>query len=293
VSGHLARSAPVAQAATEHRAESGPRATGRSVTAFLGLVSAASIVVAVLLPRSSAAPLVSAFVPVAVLMLLTPFEGRVIWKGLGLNRTGVLLWPVAVAAPLAVGAAGYGIARGLGLVDPKAVAGISAVSLLINVVVTTFLVLGEELGWRGYLLPRIQQLTSRPGGAILTAIAHAAVHLPLIVLTSTYNHVGSRWVIGPLSMVTITGAGIFYAWLRDTGHSIWPAAIAHAVGNTALGLLTNAALSSEALPMAYLAGEGGVVTALALTAIAVTTLIHARRRVWRTGGPRGQEEIRR
>jgi len=289
VSHHLASAAPHAP---EDQPDSVPHgAAGRSVITFAVLVFAASTVMAVVLPRSSAAPLISAFIPVAVLILLTPFQGRSIWIGLGLNRAGARLWPVAAAVPLGVAAAGYGIAWGLGLVERLTVAGISAVSLLINVAVTTVLVLGEELGWRGYLLPRIQQLTSRPGGAILTAIAHAAVHLPLIMLTTTYNNLGSRWVIAPLSMVTITGAGIFYAWLRDTTHSIWPAAIAHAVGNTALGLLPAAALPTAAVSMAYLAGEGGVVTAVTLTVVAIITLLHARRHVWRNPAPTAHREI--
>jgi uncharacterized protein len=274
------RLAPLAQT---YQPRSVPQGVARrSVIAFLALVFTASIAVALVLPRSSAAPWISAFIPVAVLILLTPFEGISIWSGLGLNRAGLRLWPIAIAVPVAVAATTYAIARALALMKPAAVLGVSAVAVFINVSVTTVLVLGEELGWRGYLLPRIQQLTSRPRGAILTAIIHAAVHLPLIVLTSTYNNVGSRWVIAPFTMVTITGAGIFYAWLRDATKSIWPAAITHAVGNTVLGFLASAALPSANLSMAYLAGEGGAVTALAMTAVAVVTLTYARRQVWRT-----------
>ena len=128
MSHHLARPATGAPLVPEYQPDPVPHAAARrSVITFLVLVFTASIVVAVLLPRSSAAPLVSAFVPVAVLILLTPFVGRSIWKGLGLNRAGVRLWPVAVAVPLAVAAAGYGIARGLGLVERLAIPGASAV----------------------------------------------------------------------------------------------------------------------------------------------------------------------
>jgi membrane protease YdiL (CAAX protease family) len=282
----------LAPATPQHQLGPAPQtAAGRDVTAYLALVFLASIAVAVLLPRSPAAPWISAFIPVAVLVVLTPFQGRSIWTGLGLNRAGVRLWPVAVAVPLAVAATCYLTAWQLGFVKPAAALGVSVISLIINLSVTTVLMLGEELGWRGYLLPRIQQLTSRPGGAILTATAHGAVHLPLIVLTSTYNNLGSRWVIAPLTLVTITGAGIFYAWLRDTTHSIWPPAIAHAVGNTALAYLAATALPTTATKLAYLAGEGGVVTAVALTAVAVITLLHARRHVWRTPAPTASRVI--
>ena len=60
------------------------RARRRGVISFLALVFVASIVVAVALPRSAVAPLISAFIPVGVLVLLTPFGGRLVWTGLGL-----------------------------------------------------------------------------------------------------------------------------------------------------------------------------------------------------------------
>jgi membrane protease YdiL (CAAX protease family) len=187
-----------AQPAPEyHRsAVSSPGRRGEIVT-FLVLVVAATIAVAATFPRSSIAPLASAFVPVAVLIVLTPIQGRSVWTGLGLTRVGVRLWPVAVAVPIAVAATSYLVISRLGMGKPIALSDLSGFSLLINVSVATVLVLGEELGWRGYLLPRVQQLTTRPAGAILTAVAHAAVHLPLILLTSTYNSVGSRSVVAP------------------------------------------------------------------------------------------------
>jgi hypothetical protein len=74
--------------------DSGPR---RDTLSFLGVVFSASSVVAVALPRSLAAPLISAFVPVGVLLVLTPFLSRSVWRGLGLNRSGFRLWPAAIA----------------------------------------------------------------------------------------------------------------------------------------------------------------------------------------------------
>jgi membrane protease YdiL (CAAX protease family) len=269
---------PPTPAAREHPpGRVSPRSVRWSVIAFLGSVFAASTAVALALPRSSAAPWISAFIPVTVLVLLTPFEGRATWRGLGLNRPGPRLWPVAIGVPSALAALCYAVARGLGLVQPVTALGVSVVSLVVNLSVTTVVVLGEELGWRGYLLPRLQQLTSRRGGAVLTAAAHAFVHLPLVVLTSTYNNLGNSWVIAPLTVVTITGAGVFYAWLRDAAQSVWPAAIAHATGNTALAFVAAAALPDAAVSTAYLAGEGGLLTASAMTAVAVVVLTRAYR----------------
>ena len=130
-------------------------------------------------------------------------------------------------------------------------------------------------------MPRIQQLTTPRNGAILTAAAHAAVHLPVILFTTSYNSQGSRWVIAPLTMITITAAGIFYAWLRDSAQSIWPAAIAHATGNTLLAFVASAALPAASASMTHIAGEGGWAAAAAMTAVALAVLRIARRTVWR------------
>ena len=153
-------------------------------------------------------------------------------------------------------------------------------TLIIVTAIATVVVLGEEVGWRGFLLPRMQQLTTPRNGASLTAAAHAAVHLPVILLTTTYNSLGSRWVIAPLTMITITAAGIFYAWLRDSSQSTWPA-IAHAAGNTLLAFVASAALPSASVSTAYIAGEGGWVTAVVMTAVAIAVLRFARRTVRR------------
>ena len=257
---------------------SGPR---RDTLSFLGLVFSASMVVAVALPHSPAAPLISAFIPVAALLVLTPFLGRSVWRGLGLNRAGFRLWPAAIAVPAVAAAVGYAVASGLGLMQAFSVIRSSLPTLIIVAAIATVVVLGEEVGWRGFLLPRMQQLTTPRNAAILTAAAHAAVHLPVILLTTTYNSQGSRWVIAPLTMITITAAGIFYAWLRDSSQSIWPAAIAHAAGNTLLAFVASAALPAASVSMAYIAGEGGWVTAVVMTAVAIAVLRIASRTVWR------------
>ena len=150
--------------------DSGPR---RDTLSFLGLVFSASIVVAVALPHSPAAPLISAFIPIAVLVVLTPFLGRSAWRGLGLNRAGFRLWPAAIAVPAFTSAISYAVASRLGLMQEFSAIRSSLPTLIISAAIATVVVLGEEVGWRGFLLPRIQQLTVPRNAAILTGAAHA------------------------------------------------------------------------------------------------------------------------
>ena len=93
-------------------------------------------------------------------------------------------------------------------------------------------IVGEEIGWRGYLLPRMQQLTSKRRAAVLTGFVHGCFHLPLILLATTYNTEGSRWVAAPVAVAVITAGGVFYAWIWDRAKTVWPVAIAHNAVNT-------------------------------------------------------------
>ena len=89
------------------------------------------------------------------------------------------------------------------------------------------LFLAEEIGWRGYMLPRVQQLTSRRRAAVVTGFVHGCFHLPLILIATTYDEHGSRWLVAPIVVATITAGGVFYAYLWDRTGSVWPVAMAH------------------------------------------------------------------
>ena len=252
---------------------------GREAGAYLALVTAGSIAVAVALPQNGAAPLLSAIIPVVALLILTPVLGRSTWSNLGLSSTGLRQWPIALAVPVGVAALAYSIGVLTGLVG--GVADLRILSVLTNIMLGTLLVLGEEVGWRGFLLPRVQQITSRRTAALVTGFAHALVHLPLILLTTTYNSEGSRWVVAPLTVVTITAAGVFYAWLRDSSGSIWPAALAHSAGNTLVAWIATAVIPGQAAAAAQFAGEGGLLPAVAMSTVAGLLLVRAR--VWQPG----------
>jgi hypothetical protein len=57
-----------------------------------------------------------------------------------------------------------------------------------------------------------------------------------------------------------------------------------------VAFVSAAALPSAAISLAYLAGEGGLVTALATTAVAAAVLIHARRNAWRSAAPQVRDD---
>ena len=101
---------------------------------------------------------------------------------------------------LCAGAYGTAVALGVGRLDVDIANATPtwAIDLVLAAVIGTVFILGEEIGWRGYLLPRMQQLTSKRRAAVLTGFVHGLFHLPLILLATTYNTEGAagsllRW----------------------------------------------------------------------------------------------------
>ena len=86
--------------------------------------------------------------------------------------------------------------------------------------------LGEELGWRGLLVPELAKITTFSKTALLTGLIWAVWHYPAIIFAD-YHGVAPRW-FDLLSITTsILGMSIFTAWLRLKSGSIWPAVLWH------------------------------------------------------------------
>lgn len=107
--------------------------------------------------------------------------------------------------------------------------------LMLRALVFTPVLWGEEFGWRGYLQPRLF-----PGKPLLAATATGVIwavwHYPLIF--RGYNYQDQPWLGVVLFPVTSILLSIIFGWLRDKGHSIWTASLAHSATNTIGGTLS-------------------------------------------------------
>ncbi|AEG43857.1 CPBP family intramembrane glutamic endopeptidase [Isoptericola variabilis] len=108
------------------------------------------------------------------------------------------------------------------------------VTVVVGSVVNTLPALGEELGWRGYLVPRLLRLGTVP--AILTSgVVWGVWHAPLLVLGYNYPLAPPGVAIAAMcGMTTVMGAVL--AWVRLRSGSVWPAAVGHGTINAAAGL---------------------------------------------------------
>ncbi|HEX5908195.1 MAG TPA: CPBP family intramembrane glutamic endopeptidase, partial [Propionibacteriaceae bacterium] len=139
----------------------------------------------------------------------------------------------------------------------------AAINLAINIVIISFFAFFEEIGWRGYMLPKMATAYPRMAPA-LVGFLHGVWHLPLMLLTTAYNPAGNRLIVVPLFLAVLTVAGILYGYLRNESGSLWPVVIAHGTFNAVLGTLAGSSVAANQNTAAYLTGETGVFTLLAL-----------------------------
>jgi|SRR6185312_6651555 len=90
--------------------------------------------------------------------------------------------------------------------------------------------LGEEIGWRGFLVPELAKQMSYTRLSILSGIIWAAWHAPLL-LFADYNAGTNRWYALSCFAVMIVSLSFIVAWLRLKSGSLWTAAVMHASHN--------------------------------------------------------------
>jgi uncharacterized protein len=204
------------------------------------------------------------------------------WKVLGLHRLGLGVWWIAFGLTLLITVAASAVVWTTPLasfVVPEGGIVDSLLNLLIQVVILmlTFS-LAEEIGIRGYLLPKLLSL-GRTRALALSGLVFATWHMPLIFLTHFFP-IGNASISVHLFYATVVAASFVYGYLRLYTGSVWPASLAHAVHNAAWGALgAFTATSYPVLVNKYLVGDFGVLILVG----AVVGAIWLNRRLMRSG----------
>jgi len=248
----------------------------RQVVVFLCITYALTLAIALALPHAGIAPLISIAVPAIAVALTVAFvvprgHRLAVWAGVGFNpRRGRGLL-IAVVGPAVIIAVSFGVAAAFGVVSFPGLGpgfGRAVLNVALTTIIFAVVFLGEEIGWRGYLLFRLAELMSGRRAALVTGAFHAIFHLPLLVLTTTYQSEGNRWIVVPLVMVTLTLAGVWYGWLRLWSGSIWPVTLSHSAFNNLMEGVAGVAIATSPAMMAYVTTETGVVTMIIMVLVA-------------------------
>ena len=104
------------------------------------------------------------------------------------------------------------------------------VAVLINPIPGLVTCLGEEFGWRGYLLPKLCKRVSLPNAVFLSGFIWGLWHLPIIAVG--YNYGTSNIALGIVSMIIFCVViGTIEAFLFFKTKSIWAGVVFHAAIN--------------------------------------------------------------
>ena len=253
----------------------------RQTGVFLAVTYALALAIALALPHAGIAPLISIAVPavaVAVAVLVTVPSGRrrAAWAEVGFGRPSWRALLAALVGPAVIVGVSFAVAAAVGVVRFAAPGGNTARDLAltaVSIVAFGVVFLGEEVGWRGFLLARLRELMSPRRAVLVAGACQAAFHLPLLTLTTTYQAAGSRWIVVPMVMVTLTLAGAWYGWLRLWSGSIWPVSLSHSAFNHSLDVAAGFAVATSPAAMAYTTTETGVVTMLIVLGTAAYLLV--------------------
>lgn len=191
--------------------------------------------------------------------------------------------------PIVVGFLGYGAAWVSGLerfhAPEKALLGSGAppvVRLLISIgmnatlgtLLSAITATGEELGWRGYMVPRLVQ-AGIPRPLLVSGLIWAAWHMPLIL---SGQYAAGRYPVlsSAMFLLSIVAGSYIVGRARLESGSIWPAVAFHSAWNAIIqgsfDRYTAGGNTSHADTV--WTGEGGVLVALA--SVMVAALLMAR-----------------
>jgi membrane protease YdiL (CAAX protease family) len=224
---------------------------GHQVTAFFAIAYGSSWLAQLVLfgllgqPAAIAVPVITFGPTVAAIGMTAALQGRPgvgrLWARMRAWRVGMRWYGVALLViPLF-----YIVGT---LLLPGALASYAPQSLVV-LVVTWLIVLtlggviggplGEEPGWRGFALPRLQAQLGPLGGTLLLGFVWAGWHLPQFLMPEWADQNGGLSAASLVTFVaTVLAIAVILTWIfNHTGGSVLLAMVAHSSVNTSQAVL--------------------------------------------------------
>ena len=86
--------------------------------------------------------------------------------------------------------------------------------------------LGEEIGWRGFLVPELAKHTSFTATALISGCIWALWHSPILVFAD-YNAGTPTWYSLTCFSVMVVESSFIFAWMRLKSGSLWTGVFLH------------------------------------------------------------------
>jgi len=139
--------------------------------------------------------------------------------------------------------------------------------------------LGEELGWRGFMVPALRERIGLKKTLFVTSIFWCCWHLPLLIWGG-YMDQCPLWYRLPAFILCVMPIGIICGLLTVESDSVWPAAFLHAAHNnydqSVFGLI------SRGEKLMYYVSETGFLTIICAWIIAIIMYISYAKKHQRT-----------
>jgi membrane protease YdiL (CAAX protease family) len=140
----------------------------------------------------------------------------------------------------------------------------AAVSATFGLVTSSLTALGEEIGWRGLLMPQLERVTDFTRAALISGVIWSIYHWPGM-LFADYRGDGPLWYSIVCFTIMAVGFSVVMAWIRLKSGSLWTAMFAHAAHNVFIQTIFNP-LMVDTGPTEYVIGEFGAGMAIAYAA---------------------------
>jgi len=136
--------------------------------------------------------------------------------------------------------------------------------------------LGEEIGWRGFLVPELSRRLSFARTSIVSGVIWSAWHYPLLLFADYNAGTTPAWGLACFTLMVI-GISFVFAASRLASGAVWPAAILHGSHNLFIqGVLDP--LTADTGRTRWVVGEFGAALAVVSIGVAALTMSWWRRR---------------
>jgi len=103
----------------------------------------------------------------------------------------------------------------------------------IGFLVTSIFVLGEEIGWSGFLTPKLSEIFSIPVTSVIVGVFWAIWHYPAII-GGFYGQGTPLWIALPGFTLVLVGYSFVRTVLLSKSRSLWSGVVLHSSGNIIL-----------------------------------------------------------